>query len=166
MKKLSILFSLIFFLTIIQVSYAIPNPAAVYCKESGYNYKIVETEKGQKGFCVLPDKECDAWEFYSGECGIEYSSKYCAKRGYDRADKVNDGKNSFFPKYTVCVPKIQGQEKKSVIDLMELKKLLKTKEVATVTTTTVQTFKQTTVKTSIVKQTTTTMPTSRQTTTK
>ena len=45
------------------------NPAAVYCDEMGYEYKVEKTDDGEKGICVLPDgSECDAWAFYRGEC--------------------------------------------------------------------------------------------------
>jgi len=55
----------------------IANPAAVYCVELGYEYKIItDTEGGQKGVCIFPDKsECDAWDFFTGKCGKEYT--YC-----------------------------------------------------------------------------------------
>jgi putative hemolysin len=32
----------------------IPNPAAVYCVDLGYDYQIVEEARGQVGYCVLP----------------------------------------------------------------------------------------------------------------
>jgi putative hemolysin len=59
----------------------IANPAAVYCKELGYEYKIITgSEGGQKGVCVFPDKsECDAWDFFTGKCGKEYT--YCEMHG-------------------------------------------------------------------------------------
>ncbi|MGA1823986.1 MAG: DUF333 domain-containing protein [bacterium] len=46
------------------------NPAAVYCIENGGNH-IIETDAqgNQYGICVFADgSECDAWEFYRGEC--------------------------------------------------------------------------------------------------
>ncbi|MFH1311477.1 MAG: DUF333 domain-containing protein [Nanoarchaeota archaeon] len=48
----------------------IPNPAAVYCTEQGYNYEIRENPDGsQYGICIFPDgSECEEWAFYSGEC--------------------------------------------------------------------------------------------------
>ncbi|MEM2784537.1 MAG: C1 family peptidase, partial [Candidatus Pacearchaeota archaeon] len=66
--------------------YALPNPAAVYCSEMGYEYKIVETALGQKGICVMPNKErCEEWSFLRGECGKEFS--YCSKHGYELKSK-------------------------------------------------------------------------------
>ena len=76
------------------------NPAAVYCHELGYDYKIVETDRGQEGICILPDKECDGWRFLEGKCGQEYS--YCARQGYDLIIKT-DGMNPFTREYAVCV---------------------------------------------------------------
>jgi putative hemolysin len=59
----------------------IANPAAVYCKGLGYEYKIIaDSEGGQKGVCVFLDKsECDAWDFFTGKCGKEYT--YCEMHG-------------------------------------------------------------------------------------
>ena len=76
------------------------NPAAVYCMEMGYEYKIEKTNKGERGICVMPNKEeCDAWAFYSGECGAEFS--YCAKKGWLVASRGK--KDSFATNCTTCV---------------------------------------------------------------
>jgi len=93
------------------------NPAAVYCKELGYNYKIItEKDSSQFGVCIFPDKsECDEWTFYSGECGVEYN--YCTAKGYDTLVK-RDGKDGFYPVYTVCT--FKGRELGSVNTLMNL----------------------------------------------
>jgi putative hemolysin len=41
-----------------------PNPAAVYCSNQGYDY--------QDGRCVFPDgSSCDAWAFMRGECSYD-----------------------------------------------------------------------------------------------
>ncbi len=47
-----------------------PNPAAVYCKDQGYEYEIRTDENGgQYGVCIFPDgSECDEWAYYEGEC--------------------------------------------------------------------------------------------------
>jgi hypothetical protein len=125
---------LLFFLILnLSTVNAIPNPAAVYCKNLGYKYKIVQVKGGEKGICIFPDKECEEWEFFAGKCGTEYS--YCVKNGYD-IETAKDGKNPFSPEYAICVPKVPGLEKKSVTDLMNFNKLLKiTIEEAKVTTT-------------------------------
>jgi len=59
----------------------IANPAAVYCEELGYEYKIItDSEGGQRGVCILPDNTiCDEWEFFKGKCGKEFT--YCEKHG-------------------------------------------------------------------------------------
>ena len=76
------------------------NPAAVYCREMGYEYQI-EGDKGQRGFCTLPDgKACEAWEFLQGKCGQSYS--YCAQQGYEIITR-SDGQDSLSPEYAVCV---------------------------------------------------------------
>jgi len=79
-----------------------PNPAAVYCSELGYQVKtITEDDGGQYSVCVFPDgNSCDAWRFLVGKCGEEYS--YCAKNGYGQIIKT-DGKNPFSINYPVCV---------------------------------------------------------------
>lgn len=93
MKKLLFLFLLVvFYFIIVDITFATPNPAAVYCKELGYEYKIVDTDQGQKGVCIFPDKECEEWDFFTGGCGKEYS--YCVKKGYD-IETATDGKTHF-----------------------------------------------------------------------
>jgi len=51
----------------------IGNPAAVYCRETGYAYQTLEDGAGgQTGVCRLPDAiTCNAWELLSGQCGAE-----------------------------------------------------------------------------------------------
>jgi C1A family cysteine protease len=92
------------------------NPAAVYCRELGYEYQVVDAAEGQHGVCVLPDgSECDGWAFLEGKCGQSHS--YCATQGYDLVTK-SDGKNSFSEEYGVCVR--DGQEVGTVTDLIGL----------------------------------------------
>jgi subtilisin-like proprotein convertase family protein/putative hemolysin len=79
----------------------VANPAAVYCRELGYEYEIVDTAGGQYGTCVLPNgSRCDGWSFLEGKCGESYS--YCARQGYDSITRT-DGSNSFSRAYSVCV---------------------------------------------------------------
>ncbi len=67
------------------------NPAAVYCVQMGYEYRIENTPKGQMGVCVFPDRtECEEWAFFRGECGqkwakVDYEVGNCTdlKRGYE-----------------------------------------------------------------------------------
>jgi putative hemolysin len=77
------------------------NPAAIYCKELGYEYRITQTDKGEEGVCVFPDGgECEEWKFLAGKCGRERS--YCAKQGLDLVTKT-DGKNPLSREYAECV---------------------------------------------------------------
>ena len=47
----------------------LPNPAAVYCEESGGVVEIRTDDLGQRGFCVFPDgSECDQWSYFHGRC--------------------------------------------------------------------------------------------------
>jgi len=81
------------------------NPAAVYCRELGYEYEIVDADRGQDGICVLPNgSSCGGWSFLEGSCGGSYS--YCARHGYGWATKT-DGRNPFSRTYSVCV---RGQQ--------------------------------------------------------
>ena len=92
------------------------NPAAVYCEELGYEYRLVDSAGGQRGVCVLPDgSQCDDWGFLEGRCGQSYS--YCARQGYGSKTKI-DGMNALSKTYSVCT---RGQEEMGVAtDLMGL----------------------------------------------
>ena len=93
------------------------NPAAVYCIEMGYEYRVVNEPSGQRGVCIFPDgTQCDAWAFLQGKCGQAYS--YCEKCGY-RTTTVSDGRDPFSREYAVCVSN-EGRRKGSVTDLMAL----------------------------------------------
>ena len=95
------------------------NPAAVYCEDLGYEYKIItDSEGGQKGVCVFPDNtSCDAWEFFTGKCGQNYS--YCKIHGCD-IETVSDGKNPYSPEYAVCV--LPNKMREPVTKLMGIDK--------------------------------------------
>jgi len=81
------------------------NPAAVYCQELGYEYRVVDTGQGQSGICIFPDgSQCNEWGFLQGKCGQGYS--YCARHGYGSKTKT-DGKNPISRDYSVC---LQGQK--------------------------------------------------------
>jgi len=92
------------------------NPAAVYCRELGYDYRIVETAAGQQGVCAFADgSECNDWAFLQGQCGQSHS--YCARLGYGSRIKT-DGMNALSKVYGVC---IRGQEEiGAATDLMGL----------------------------------------------
>lgn len=95
------------------------NPAAVYCEELGYEYKIItDNESGQRGVCIFPDNtSCDAWDFFIGTCGENYS--YCKIHGCD-IETVTDGKNPYSPEYAVCV--LPNKTREPVTKLMGIDK--------------------------------------------
>jgi C1A family cysteine protease len=76
------------------------NPAAIYCRELGYDYQIEDEENGQFGQCVLPDAVCDGWDFLNGKCGQAHNA--CAQQGLDTI-VMKDGKNAYSREYTLCV---------------------------------------------------------------
>ncbi|MDY6892663.1 MAG: NosD domain-containing protein [Chloroflexota bacterium] len=93
------------------------NPAALYCMEMGYEYKVVETGDGEKGVCVLPDgEECDAWAFYKGECGSDFS--YCAQNGWQVASQAE--RDSFSTECITCV--MPDESVRTVSSLLDLEK--------------------------------------------
>ena len=92
------------------------DPAAVYCTELGYEYKIIKADAGEYGVCVFPDNTgCSAWDFLKGSCGEKHS--YCAKQGYESIIKT-DGKNPYSREYVVC--KEEENEIGNPIILMDL----------------------------------------------
>jgi C1A family cysteine protease len=95
------------------------NPAAVYCDELGYEYKIInDGAGGQRGVCIFPDNSsCGAWDFFTGKCGQNYS--YCGLHGCD-IETIRDGKNPYSPEYAVCI--LPNKTKTSVIKLMDMDK--------------------------------------------
>ena len=91
------------------------NPAAIYCNELDYKYKIVDESAGQKGVCIFPDEtECEEWQFLKGKCGQTYS--YCEKYGYD-IKTLSDGQDPLSKEYAVCFSK-EGDKRvlKAVLD--------------------------------------------------
>lgn len=50
---------------------SMPNPASVYCEQTGNQLEIRTAADGsQNGICVFPDgSTCDEWAYYQGECG-------------------------------------------------------------------------------------------------
>jgi hypothetical protein len=62
-------------LNIIGFVTAIPDPAATYCHDLGYNLSINETPEGQAGICVFPDgSKCGEWQYY---CKCEPTGTGC-----------------------------------------------------------------------------------------
>lgn len=47
------------------IQLAIANPASVYCVQQGGKVEIVRTDKGDVGWCVLPDgRRIEEWAFF------------------------------------------------------------------------------------------------------
>ena len=82
--------------------YAMKDPAAVYCKELGYEWDIEVTAKGnERGICILPDgQRVDEWDFLEGKAALNWS--YCAVKDYG----AKNVKNSEI--CGDCAPKICG----------------------------------------------------------
>jgi putative hemolysin len=92
---------------ILPAAFADSNPAAVYCTQMGYQYKMEMTEKGVVGLCVTPDgSQYDEWSFLEGKTGEEYS--YCTVSGY-QLKTVSDGRCRYSEECAVCVDE-SGQE--------------------------------------------------------
>jgi len=104
MKRMIVVsFILTFILTVlpsVKAEVYFPNPAAVYCNELGYQYKVVKLENDKKGICVFSDNStCDAWEFFAGKCGKEFS--ICKRQGMNILTK-DDGRSPFSKEYALC----------------------------------------------------------------
>lgn len=98
-----------------EIDIGMRNPAAVYCEEMGYEYKVVKTKDGERGICVLPNgNEVDAWAFYRGECGKNFS--YCAKKGWSVAPVTK--RDSFATNCTTCL--LPDGSSKTVSELLNL----------------------------------------------
>jgi len=110
-KKFLLIFFILFLFFSIKVSFAVKNPAKVYCEALGYKFIIEKTKQGEIGFCEFSENErCPAWLFLVGECGKEYS--YCAKNGYQIKTVKDPKKCASLPlgiKCAVCVMK-DGKE--------------------------------------------------------
>ena len=91
---------------------ALPNPAAVYCERLGFEYKKVQTPAGAKGMVVVkPGVEFDAWDFFKGKVGNEYS--FGALYGYD-TECVCTNIGTYMAEYAVCVSKAAKGQKNGV----------------------------------------------------
>jgi len=105
-----------------EVSNSNSNPAAIYCQKMGYSYNIVPDGKGgQTDTCTMPNHTiCDAWDFYTGECGVRFS--YCAKIGAETVT-ATDGKDSFTANYSRCVDN-KGANLGSVSELLGIPQII------------------------------------------
>ncbi len=95
------------------------NPAAVYCKDLGYQYTIKSAPEGDYGICHLPDgSEVDEWKFLAGEVGKEYN--YCGQKGYEMkiVESTRDSMCPYGNKCAVCV--LSDGAEVEVTELMNL----------------------------------------------
>lgn len=70
---------ILFFLLVISSSYAIPNPASVYCVGHGGELKIMNELSGAIGICIFHDKSyCEEWSYFRGTC--KYSKYFLPEK--------------------------------------------------------------------------------------
>ncbi len=93
------------------------NPAAVYCEELGYDFSIEKTTDGETGYCLVEENKFEAWNFYSGKIGQNYS--YCASQGFD-IKIANESESSFVSEYAICVNKTNSTEEVLQEELMDI----------------------------------------------
>ena len=118
----SIMVPIMVFMFVGYVRAGVPNPAAVYCKDMGFDSEVVTApDGGQHSVCIFPDGKCDAWDFLEGLCGQSHS--YCAQHGWDLITKY-DGQDPFSNPYAVCVDPETGREVGSVTGLLGYPDLL------------------------------------------
>lgn len=69
---------LLVFIMLAAMVLALKNPAAIYCEELGYEYRL----EGNKGYCFIQeDVRIEEWAFYSGSQGKEYGA--CNRSGFE-----------------------------------------------------------------------------------
>lgn len=97
---------------------AVPNPAAVYCRRLGYQYKQVVTPRGVSAVVeVAPGVEFDAWDFFRGKVGSQYH--YGALHGY-RTECAVRRAGSYIEEYAICIPTNPALKGASAIPLLDL----------------------------------------------
>ena len=99
----------------------IPNPAAAYCEDLGYEYSIKSTKDGDYGMCRLPDgSEVEEWKFLEGKEKTEYS--YCQQKGYS-IKTISGEKCNYSAECAVCV--LDNNTEVEVTQLVKQEKELK-----------------------------------------
>jgi len=124
MKEMKKSFFMIQWLSVLilmsNLSWAIGNPAASYCKLMGYKYTIEKKTNGSmKGKCIFPDgSSTDAWDFFRGKEKKMFS--YCSKKGYTM-ETIVDHSKGYTQETPVCMPKQKerGARFISMVDLMK-----------------------------------------------
>jgi putative hemolysin len=81
----------------------LPNPAAAYCEQNGYEHEIRSADDGsQSGICVFLDgSTCDEWAYFRGECGPALATTEVSGGGPGgSSDTGEDGSGGFMPSGT------------------------------------------------------------------
>lgn len=96
-----VILSLVLVVMLSTIVVGIKNPSAIYCEELGFEYeKVISSDGSQTGYCIVKDQKFNAWDFFQGKVGENYS--YCAEQGYD-IEVRDDGESSYAQEYAVCV---------------------------------------------------------------
>ncbi|MCG2661790.1 MAG: DUF333 domain-containing protein [Kiritimatiellae bacterium] len=116
---MKLMYMCFFVVLIAHQALALPNPAAVYCERWGYEYKRVQTPEGEKGIVIIePGVQFDAWDFFRGKVGKEYS--FGAFYGYD-IECVRTNIGTYVAEYAVCVSQGKRNQKSGIrVPLQEL----------------------------------------------
>ncbi|MCG2693692.1 DUF333 domain-containing protein [Candidatus Parcubacteria bacterium] len=95
---------------------AMSNPAAIYCRDLGYEYAVEKTSEGELGFCKLPDgSKAEEWKFFTGQEKQDYN--YCGTKGY-ATKTVSDERCLYSGLCALCV--LDDGSEKEVSRLMGL----------------------------------------------
>lgn len=120
-KKLAVVTVVIFvtFLRIfgaVESVLAMSNPAAIYCRDLGYEYAVEKTSEGEFGFCKLPDGlKAEEWKFFAGQEKQDYN--YCGMKGYT-TKTISDERCLYSSPCALCV--LEDGSEKEVSKLMGL----------------------------------------------
>lgn len=107
MKKIIIL------LLLLGISFALRNPAAVYCESLGYDYNL------SRGDCEFGNNEsANAWAFLRGEAAQDYG--YCAEEGYQMKIVNNTETCMIFLSETCAVCVLENGSEVEITELMGL----------------------------------------------
>ena len=107
MKKILII------LILLGLSFALRNPAAVYCESLGYDYNL------STGECEFGDNEsANGWAFLRGEAAQEYG--YCAEEGYQMKIINNSETCMIFLSETCAVCVLENGSEVEITKLMKL----------------------------------------------
>jgi putative hemolysin len=99
---------------------ALENPAAAYCIALGYEYSVEKSDKGEVGYCLLPNaQKVDAWQFLQGK--VAQDKNYCATKGYGQKTVTDPKKCMKFLSISCLVCVLDDGREVEVTELMGLK---------------------------------------------